>query len=82
MEVEEGEGAVRHVGLDALDAGGGGVFAGFGVIVEEVWGSVAVGVSWGCGHERDGAWRGRAYRVSSGRDMFAVFSLKLENSRM
>ena len=42
MEVEEGEGAVGHVGLDALDAGGGGVFAGFGVVVEEVRGSGGV----------------------------------------
>lgn len=28
-----------HVGLDVADAGGGGVFSGFIVVVEEVWGS-------------------------------------------
>jgi len=29
---------VSHVGLDGLDAGGGSVFACFGVIVMEIWG--------------------------------------------
>ena len=38
MEVEEGEGAVGHLCLDGLDAGGGGVFAGLGGVVEEVGG--------------------------------------------
>ena len=41
-ERKEGEGAVRHCGLDLLDARGGGVFARFGVIVEEVGRSVDV----------------------------------------
>lgn len=35
-EVEEVEAAVGHRGLDVLDAGGGSVFLGFEVIVEEV----------------------------------------------
>ena len=35
-ETEEGEGAVGHFDLDGLDAGGGGVFTGFGIVVEEV----------------------------------------------
>ena len=35
-EGEKGEGAVGHGGLDGKDAGGGGVFAGFGVVVKEV----------------------------------------------
>jgi hypothetical protein len=38
-EGEEGEGAVGHGRLDGADAGGGGVFAGFDVVVEEVWGA-------------------------------------------
>ena len=33
-----------HGGLDGLDARGGGVFAGFGVAVEEVGGAVFGGV--------------------------------------
>lgn len=40
-----------HRCLDVLDSGGGSVFAGFGVIVVEVWGAVR-GV-------RRGAWWGR-----------------------
>ena len=28
-----------HLGLDVLNAGGGSVFAGFGVVVVEVWGA-------------------------------------------
>ena len=44
FEVEEFEGAVGHLRLDGLDAGGGGVFAGFGVVVEEVWGTAGKGV--------------------------------------
>jgi len=31
---------VGHGGLDVLDAGGGGVFTGFGVVVVEVGGAV------------------------------------------
>lgn len=38
-ECEEGESAVGHGGLDRADAGGGGVFARFDVVVEEVWGA-------------------------------------------
>lgn len=38
-KVEELEGAVGHVGLDVLDSGGGGVFAGFDIVVVEVWGA-------------------------------------------
>lgn len=38
-ETEEGEGAVGHFNLDGLDAGGGGVFTGFGIVVEEVGGT-------------------------------------------
>jgi hypothetical protein len=61
---------VGHGGLDGADARGGGVFAGFGVIVEEVWGAeevVRFGI-WGS------VWWCRAYSVSSGRDMIAVIS--------
>lgn len=60
-EGEEGEGAVGHFDLDGLDAGGGGVFAGFGVVVEEVGGTgmggggLVLGVVW---EEGDGGWRG------------------------
>lgn len=36
FEVEDFEGAPGHGGLDVLDARGGGVFAGFGVIVVDV----------------------------------------------
>ena len=36
-EVEELEGAVRHRGLDVLDAAGGGVFARFDIVVVEIW---------------------------------------------
>ena len=53
---QELQGAVRHVGLDGADAGGGGVFAGFGVVVEEVGGSVVVIV------RRLGAEEGRMVR--------------------
>ncbi len=64
MEGEEGEGAVGHGGLDGLDARGGGVFAGFGVVVEEVGRAERVlGVFW------VGRVCGGGYRVSSGRDM-------------
>ena len=35
-EVEEGEGAMGHAGLNGLDAGGSGVFEGGRVVVEEV----------------------------------------------
>jgi len=35
-EREEGEGAVGHCRLDLLDTRGGGVFARFGVIIEEI----------------------------------------------
>lgn len=48
-EREEGEGAVRHCGLDVLDARGGGVFAGFRVVVEEVWRATGGVVSEGKG---------------------------------
>ena len=65
---------MRHCGLDGLDAGGGGVFAGFGVVVEEVGGAAAGGrkrdVSRGLGRWV-GLEGGGAYRVSSGRDMVA-----------
>lgn len=73
-EREEGEGAVCHCGLDVLDARGGGVFAGFRVVVEEVWRAAEGGLSVRVGVvER---WRrcfggGGAYRVSSGRDICA-----------
>jgi hypothetical protein len=43
-EREERESAVGHGGLDGADAGGGGVFAGFDVVVEEVWGAEYVSV--------------------------------------
>lgn len=36
LEVEKLEGAAGHGGLDVLDTGAGGVFAGFGVIVVDV----------------------------------------------
>ena len=39
FEVEEFKGAVGHGGLYVLDSGRGGVFAGFGIIVMEIWGS-------------------------------------------
>lgn len=45
-EAEEGERAVGHCGLDFLDARGGCVFLGFGVVVEEVGGAVG-GLVWG-----------------------------------
>ena len=60
-ETEEGEGAVGHFDLDGLDARGGGVFAGFGIVVEEVGGTggevmVSCGIVW---ETRDGGkWRG------------------------
>lgn len=44
-EAEEGERAVSHFDLDVLDAGGGGVFAGFDVVVEEVGRAVVEGGS-------------------------------------
>jgi len=60
---------VRHAGLDGEDAGGGGVFAGFAVGVEEVGGAGRGGFSEGSGGGEGG---GVGYRVSSGRDMLAV----------
>lgn len=69
VETEELEGAVGHVGLDVLDSGGGGVFVGFGVIVEEIGGAVSR-VS--CVYRM--VLRGCSYRESSGRDMMAVVS--------
>lgn len=36
LEVEELEGAAGHGGLDVLDTGAGGVFAGFGVVIVDV----------------------------------------------
>lgn len=70
MQVEEVEGAVGHGGLDGADAGGGGVFAGFDIVVEEVWGAVVYLLVYleaccMCGG-------GGTYSVSSGRDMVAV----------
>ena len=44
-EGEEGERAVGHGRLDITDAGGGGIFAGFGVIVEEVGRAIGGGLS-------------------------------------
>lgn len=41
-EGEELQSALCHRGLDRFDSRGGGVFIRFGVIVEEVWGAVAV----------------------------------------
>ena len=60
-ETEEGEGAVGHFDLDGLDAGGGGVFTGFGIVVEEVGRTgreamVSCGTVWEKGDE--GEWRG------------------------
>jgi len=43
-EGEELQRAVCHLGLDVLDAGGSGVFSGFGVIIKEVWGTTEVSV--------------------------------------
>ena len=64
-EVEEGEGAVGHGGLDGEDTRGGSVFAGFDVGVEEVgWAGGRTVIS----TEREGG-RGKAHRVSSGRDI-------------
>jgi hypothetical protein len=57
---------VGHVGLDVLDAGGGGIFAGFGVIVEEVW---RTGFETLACIEGSESAVGEDYRVSSGRDM-------------
>lgn len=45
-EAEELERAVRHFRLDVLDPRGGGVFAGFAVVVEEVGGAGWGRVSW------------------------------------
>lgn len=48
---------MRHAGLDAEDAGGGGVFAGFAVGVEEVGGAGKGGGQrggWGRGGEGRG----------------------------
>jgi hypothetical protein len=58
---------VGHGGLDRADAGGGGVFAGFAVVIEEVWGAGLEGLVL-C--EDVVGWR--AYSWSSGRDMVAV----------
>ena len=68
-----------HGCLDGLDAGGGGVFLGFGVVVEEVCRSMEVlASSWmtegGLGNGKrnglDGG-GGCADNLSSGRDMVA-----------
>lgn len=51
-EAEEGQSAVRHLGLDVLDAGGGCVGAGGCVVVVEVWwaGNYTVSMSYSlCG---------------------------------
>jgi hypothetical protein len=63
---------VGHGGLDGADARRGGVFAGLGVIVEEIWGAVTVLLVLSVEVEEMGA-----YSVSSGRDMFAVEPLPL-----
>jgi hypothetical protein len=58
---------VCHFGLDTLDTGGGGVFSGLGVIVEEVGRSeylVNGGIEVNLGSRA-------AYSISSGRDMIA-----------
>ncbi len=63
---EEFQSAIGHFDLHILDSGGSGVFAGFGVVVEEVGGAVGalsnVG-EWGDGGE---------YSLSSGRDIVGV----------
>ncbi len=66
-EAEEGESPVGHFDLDILDAGGGGVFAGLGVVVEEV--RRAGGGGGSVPNESISKGGGGAHSVSSGRDM-------------
>ena len=56
LQIEQLEGAVRHGGLDVFYAAGGGVFAGFGVVVVDV--RRAGGVLEGVGDEGGEGGRG------------------------
>ena len=59
-----------HCRLDLSDTGRSCVFSGFGVIVEEIGGSVDVLLTF-CEKSGPGWWEWKAYRISSGRDMIA-----------
>jgi len=61
---------VGHCRLDLSDTGRSCVLSGFGVIVEEIGGSVDIWLIF-CEKSGPGWWEWKAYRISSGRDMIA-----------